>query len=226
MRITRARLTTRDLDATARWYGDVLGLPAVADAGEVTVSVGSSEVTFVSGPTGPGCHHVAFDVPEERLADAHRWLEQRVPLLVRDGSDRFDGPGTWNSSSVYFTGPDGTILELIARHDVQAQPAQGFRAADVVSVSEVGIAVPDAAAAARALTAALDESAFGPGSDDFRPVGDVHGLLIVVSSPRVWFPTADTRAGGGPLAVSVVSGSGVAHTVAVDGRGILTVDEP
>lgn len=226
MRITDIRLTTSDLDGTARWYGEVLGLPVVADAGEATVSVGSSVVTFVAGPTGPGCHHLALDVPEDRLEDAKRWLEQRVPLLVREGVDRFDGPGTWNSSSVYSTGPDGTVLELIARHDVEPEPGQGFGAADVVSVSEVGIAVPYAAAAAGALATALGEGGFGPGSDDFRPVGDVHGLLIVVSAERIWFPTVDTRAGGGSLTVLVVNGSGVAHTVAVDGDGVLTVDEP
>lgn len=224
MQLSRVRLTTGDLDAVARWYGEVLGLPVAPAPDAVAVTVGSSVLTFVPGATGPGCHHLAFDVPEDRLADARRWLEPRAALLSQDGADQFEGSRHWNSSSVYFTGPDGVVLELIARHDVPAAAGHGFGAADLVSVSEVGIAVPDAGAAARTLIAALGEAPFGPGSADFRPIGDAHGLLIVVAAHRVWFPTVDTRAAGGPLTVTVDHGPGGSHTVAVDGRGVLTVD--
>lgn len=223
MRINQVTLTTGDLDAVADFYGGVLDLPVVSTADTVTVRVGSSVLTFVPGPTGPGCHHLAFDVPEDRMADARRWLGPRTPLLGRDGMDQFDGPGDWNSSSVYFTGPDGTVLELIARHGVPAAPGHGFGSVDISSVSEVGIAVPGVAGAARVLTSALGEPAFGPGSADFRPVGDVHGLLIVVSVQRVWFPTPDTRADGGPVTVivSAAGGSRGPHMITVDGRGLV-----
>ncbi|HET9779341.1 MAG TPA: hypothetical protein VFP81_08665 [Propionibacteriaceae bacterium] len=55
-----------------------------------------------------------------------------------------------------FTGPDGTLLELIARHELAAPASSGrFSSADL-RISEIGLAVPDVPAAVASL-----QNAFG-----------------------------------------------------------------
>jgi hypothetical protein len=91
-------------------------------------------------------------VPEDRFAEAKAWPEERVPLLERDGLDEFRLGVPWNSQSVYFAGPDGILLELIARHDLPAVASSGrFSSADLLRISEIGLAVPDVPAAVATL---------------------------------------------------------------------------
>jgi catechol-2,3-dioxygenase len=77
----------------------------------------------------PGAYHGAITVPEDRFAEAKAWLQERVPLLERDGLDEFALGVPWNSQSVYFEGPDGILLELIERRDGAAaiDVTWGFR---------------------------------------------------------------------------------------------------
>jgi catechol-2,3-dioxygenase len=67
-----------------------------------------------SGPVEPGVYHCAITVPEDHFLESKAWLQERVPLLERDGLDEFTLGAPWNSQSVYFAGPDGILLELIA----------------------------------------------------------------------------------------------------------------
>ena len=69
---------------------------------------------------GVGFRHGDITVPEDRFAEAKAWLQERVPLLNRDGMDEFALGAPWNSQSVYFAGTDGIPVELIARHDLSA----------------------------------------------------------------------------------------------------------
>lgn len=203
MRITGVHLTTADLDGAARFYSTVLGLPVTASPGNVEVHLGPSTVTLVAGPTGPGVHHLALDVPQNRFRDAKRWIADRVALIALNGEDEFPGPGTWNSHSVYFFGPDGSVLELIARHSLPNDTDHEFSAADLLDVCEVGIAVPDVPAAVQQLCGTFGLAPFGSGSDSFAPVGDHDGLLIVVAGGRVWLPTDGIVSRGGPTTVTL-----------------------
>jgi len=111
-----------------------------------------------------------------------------------------------DSESVYLRGPDGAVLELIARHrlpDRPTWPAGPFGPRSLLAVSEVGIAVPDVAAAVADLRSALGCAPFGDPEPRFAPVGDDTGLLVLVAERRVWFPTAADRASTGPLTATV-----------------------
>ncbi len=98
------------------------------------------------GMVEPGAYRSAITVPKDRFAEAKAWLQERVPLLEKDGLDEFRLGPPWNSQSVYFAGPDGILLELIARHDLPA-PSSSRRgpliSADLLRISEIGLAVPD-----------------------------------------------------------------------------------
>lgn len=203
MRITAVRISTADLGGAARFYSTVLGLPVSESPEVVRVRIGTSILALVPGPTGPGVHHIAFTVPRNRFDDAKRWLAGRVELIALNCTDEFPGPGRWNSRSVYFSGPDGSVLELIARHALQNDSDQEFSAASLLGVSEAGIAVPDVPSAVRQLCGAFGLEPFGPGSADFAPIGDHDGLLIVVADGRVWFPTDGSVSQGGPATVTL-----------------------
>jgi hypothetical protein len=118
----------------ARFYGDVLGLPTRRAGGVVQVEVGPSELLLHPGPVEPGAYHVAITVPDDRFAEAKAWLQKRVSLLEREGLDEFALGAPWNSQSVYYAGPDGILLELIARHDLAASSSGRFTSADLLRI--------------------------------------------------------------------------------------------
>ncbi|WP_022905830.1 VOC family protein [Curtobacterium sp. B18] len=221
MHIRQVQLATRSLDDTARFY-ERLGCAVLADDDSVRVTVGASQLVFrvLDGMTG--AHHLAFTIPTGTFADAKRRVAAVATVLGADGVDEFEGPAGWDSRSVYFEGPDRQLLELIERRglpagdaapiDGQAAPADGHPAPLaplLVSVSEVGIAVPDVPGAVETLSLhGLDPYANPPGPD-FAPVGDVHGLLILVSPGRQWFPTLDRAPSSAPVVVDLGLGATV-----------------
>jgi catechol-2,3-dioxygenase len=203
MRITRVDITSTDVAAAAKFYAGVLGLPVVVAPDSATLRIGASTIVLRHGPASPGINHLAFTIPANRFGEAKAWLSSRVPLLTKDGADEFPLGGTWNSESVYFPGPDGSILELIARHSLENATPHRFTSADLLCVSEIGLGVPDVPAVVDALEAQFGLPRFGDGGDQFTPVGDHDGLLIVVSQDRPWFPSGDRIARGGPVSVTM-----------------------
>ncbi|MFS2030950.1 MULTISPECIES: hypothetical protein [unclassified Curtobacterium] len=221
MRIRQVQLATRSLDDTARCY-ERLGCAVLADDDSVRVTVGASQLVFRELDGMTGAHHLAFTIPTGTFADAKRRVAEVATVLGADGADEFEGPAGWDSRSVYFEGPDRQLLELIERRELpdgnaaptagQGAPATGQAAPLAplfVSVSEVGIAVPDVPGAVEALRQhGLDPYANPPGPD-FAPVGDVDGLLILVSPGRQWFPTLDRAPSSAPVVVDLGLGTTV-----------------
>jgi catechol-2,3-dioxygenase len=204
MLISQVELPVSDAAQAARFYGDVLGLPTRTRDGVVEVEVGLSVLLLHPGPVWPGAYHCAITVPEDRFAEAKAWLQERVSTLERDGLDEFALGAPWNSQSLYFAGPDGILLELIARHDLAAASSSGrFTGADLLQISEIGLAVPDVPAAVESLQNAFGLPVFGTAAAEFTPLGDADGLLIVVREGRPWIPTTTVTPSLGPIAVTV-----------------------
>src|SRR5688572_16997582 len=118
MRITQLSLPASDPAASAAFYRDVLQLPVVA----TQVRIGWSLLDLLLADAEIGSMHLAFNIPPARFDAACDWLSRRVPSL-RDplGEVRFALDAAWQSQSVYFAGPDGAVLELIARRPLPAQ---------------------------------------------------------------------------------------------------------
>jgi len=203
VKVRQVTLTVEHLDEAASFYRDVLQLPVVTQDRRATVTVGSSRLVLEPGQRFRGVHHVAFGIAPADFARTRGWLQQRVELIVVDGSEVVDGPDGWSSRSVYFLGPEEILLELIAR-DVDAgvprSRADGLRP---VSISEVGIGVPDVAEAVRTLTRELDLAPFPPQGQLFAPVGGHHGLVVLVQEERVWFPSHHQPAARGPVVLEI-----------------------
>ena len=145
--------------------------------------------TFVPGTPTP--HHFAFHV-----ADHESWSERL------DVSEPHDFSAWSGARAVYFRDPEQNVGELIARP----------RAWPELTLAEVGLPVDDVAAAVEALQRELGVPTYREAHEEFAPLGDDEGLLIVVRVGRSWFPVG-VPAGASPIEV----------TLAGVGRGTLEV---
>lgn len=218
MQLSEIRIPARDLATLRPFYGEVLGLPLVAEeAGSFTVQVGVSRLTFVlmGGAEMLAAQHFAFTIPRNRLAAGKAWLAGRAALLTQGAADEFTAE-SWQAQQVYCRDPAGNILELIARQALDNETAEPFGARHLLHLSEVGLPTADVPSTVAALCREFGLSVYGKASDTFTAVGDAHGLLIVVQAGRHWFPTANP-AGDAPIAVTLGQGGGMLQ------RGLWTV---
>jgi hypothetical protein len=145
-----------------------------------TLSAGPS---FVSGESSP--HHFAFHV-----ADLMPW-QQRL-----DVSEEHDFSSWGGARAVYFRDPEENVVELIARPHPRPE----------LSLAEVGLPVDDVRASVDTLGRELGLEPYDDWDDNFAPLGDDDGLLIVVRVGRGWFPVG-VPSGPAPIEVTL-SGAG------------------
>ncbi len=195
MKLLEVTLRAADLDALEAFYGGVLGQRILErDASRLAVQVGRSRLVFAREGGFAGRYHVAFDVPNNQLAQAREWLEPRVPLMQsRDGSTEFHGDD-WNADQFYFLDPAGNILELIARHTAGTASSAAFSSASLMAVTEIGLVSPDVTATVAWFRETLGLEPYKNHGGTFTPIGDEAGLLIVVAEGREWFPDTSVEA--------------------------------
>lgn len=203
MNLLKVELALAEVSRSLAFYRDRLQLPVDGDR----VRVGDTTLRLRQDGRATGTPHLAFDVPAARFEPARDWLASRVRLLSDPaGRTEIEGPAHWNSRSLYFWGGSGEILELIARRDRPAPAAEGgFSSAELLSISEVGVAVDQPPAAAGDLRR-LGVEPYGEPGASFAPCGDLWGLLILVAAERNWFPTRDRLPSLGPLSVQARTG--------------------
>lgn len=205
MDIRQVQLATRSLDDTARFY-ERLGCPVEIVDAAVRVVVGSSLLVFRELPEMTGALHLAITIPTGTFDAAKVWIAGLTTVLGTDDQDEFEGPPNWNSRSVYFEGPDEQLLELIERRDLPADAGENT-VVPLVSISEVGVPVPDVLGAVDALRRAGLEPYANPPGESFAAVGDVDGLVILLSPDRRWFPTGDRSPSSAPVVVDLGLGA-------------------
>ena len=216
MLITELFLRTAYLNALQDYYTRVLGLNELPEAGDMlTVRAGRSRLSFrqadaewhgsVASPRAL-YYHFAFDVPENQISEAKAWLSARVPLISdENGNDQFHSD-EWNSDSIYFYDPAGNILEFIARHNQANGSDLIFDAASIVAVTEIGLTCQDVHTMVEWLRRELGVEVYADGEgEQFAPVGDEDGLLIVVKEGRIWFPDTSKPAVFAPLSLSLTT---------------------
>jgi catechol 2,3-dioxygenase-like lactoylglutathione lyase family enzyme len=128
-RLDHLVLTVRDLDATCRFYTDVLGMRVVRfGQGRVAVHFGSQKINL--HPTGgsaalvadtptPGSGDLCFlsDVPLGRWVDH---VQARGVGIIEPPSRRVGAQGP--IESIYFRDPDGNLIEVSNLVDPPADP--------------------------------------------------------------------------------------------------------
>lgn len=206
MLIHELHLATQDIDWQFDFYTRVLDLRVQSfNIDQFTLNVGDSTLSFseYSGHT-PLIYHFAFNIPEQSFAMAKGWLRERVALISDpQGMDEFFFEA-WNAHAVYFNDPAGNICELIARHTLPGAAVGSFSGRDFMSISEIGLVVEDAPRFVQSLQTTLGSPIYrGEVNEQFIPVGDEHGLLIVVKRGRAWYPEGKVQAVEAPLSAIV-----------------------
>lgn len=207
MRIQNLTLPVSDPDSVAHYFGQVLQLPVRAHQ----VVAGWSSITLVAADDRPiGGVHLAFNVPDNRFAEAMAWLRARTALQRSpDGKEYFALESSWQSQSVYFTGPDGLILELIGRRRLPASSRTGaFDGSEITCLSEVGLPAVDVPGTQRVLAERFGLRPLSDPSPVFAPMGGDEGLLIVVDAERHWFPEQVDLPNANGIVVDIRSGGG------------------
>lgn len=209
MRIKEATFLTKEPLGLLAFYRDGLRFPVTtAEEEELAVQAGDTALRFVKwelgAPQEPGSagsagsalarsysgatvpyYHFAFNIPENKLDEAKRWIETVTELGKEEGRD-ISRSEAWNSDSVYFLDPAGNILELIARHTMDNAIRRPFDPdRDVQCVSEIGLPTRHVSPAVDRLEA-IGIGSYQGRSDSFNPVGDDEGMFIVVQPGRRW----------------------------------------
>ncbi|ANY69223.1 ring-cleaving dioxygenase [Paenibacillus sp. BIHB 4019] len=205
MKFEQITLWTSRLDALYSFYMEQLGFPVLArNEQSFTAAIGSTQLTFreTSDHTDP-FYHFAINIPENKLAEAKSWLKGKVALIEEEGRDEVFFT-SWNAGAVYFADPAGNIIEFIARHQLKNGTAHPFSCSDCLEISELGIVAAEVIPVVREINA-LGIPNWREDSEGFTPVGDEHGLFIVVKQARKWYFSGGRQAQFYPAEVAVAS---------------------
>ncbi|HEX7234508.1 MAG TPA: hypothetical protein VF243_04490 [Nitrosospira sp.] len=196
MNIRKLELLSFGLTAQRDFYANVLDLPTELTSSGLVVQAGKTEILFKQALTDfEGAYHFAFNIPEKQFQAAKRWITDRIQLLHdNNGREDFES-ASWNSDSLYFPDAAGNILEFIARHTLQNQVEGGFDSRQILNVSEIGLPSENVIGLANELCARLGISVSKQEpNENFTPVGDEEGLLILPVKDRIWMPDSGVPA--------------------------------
>jgi len=196
MNITYLELPAKDLHAQWEYYSSVLELPVRMFESSLEVMAGNTTILFTQAdPDFDSAYHFAFNIPENQFHTAKDWIASRIPILSDEtGKDEFESK-TWNSNSVYFKDAAGNVLEFIVRHNLENAVEEEFNSSQILSVNEIGLPSEDVVAWANELCTKLNLSVFKQEpNENFTPVGDDNGLLILPHTDRIWIPNSGVPA--------------------------------
>ncbi|MEK5029913.1 VOC family protein [Paenibacillus sp. FSL R7-0302] len=199
--IKEVEMWTHTLEEMKYFYENTLGLTVVQEhRASFSVRAGESSLTFnESDPSRQPKYHFAFNIPENQINEALRWITPKVSVIPNEGQEvvRFE---SWNADSIYFYDPSGNIVELIARHNLNNSANGAFSPASLLCVSEIGLPVPDVEEALLKLSR-VGIVPWQDYSNQFAAAGDEHGLIIAVKQGRVWFMSDQEEAYPHPLTI-------------------------
>lgn len=190
MEINEVILLTDKLSAVKHFYTAELELAVIkASQNEISFAAGTSVLTFKQSAAA-AYYHFAFNIVPGLFHQAHAWAQQRFKLLAFENNTIIHFPN-WNANSLYFMDPAGNILEFIARHDLPSSAKSVFDPSCILNISEIGIVTDPVSATKQLLENHYGLSVFHrqQPTEEFCPMGDDNGLLIVVTQHRNWFPT-------------------------------------
>ncbi len=223
MRIIRLELLAKNLDAQARFYAGKLGLPVERGTdGQVLVTAGVSELIFKKAPSDfGGFVHLAFNIPENKLEDAHEWLDARTTLIPNKNWQEIFFFERWNTHAMYCYDAAGNILEFAARHDLKNPSVEAFGSANILSISEIGLATEDVLAMTSRFVSKMGVRAFQDTvNKDFVALGNESGLILLARKGREWYPNTGKHAVFTPVKARVEVGERLFEIDAYEKRGL------
>lgn len=193
-RIQVLRLKTHVLDEMREFYTKKLGFKLISATSDAfSVQAGLTKLEFSeAGKGAKPFYHFAFNIPENKIRQAYAWQAARTPIMTIPARLQADGYpdgvvdfSHWNSHAIYFLDPAGNVVEYIARHDLQNPGPGSFSTKDILCASEIALIVDDVDATAAKVGAVAGVEQYRGGDDQFRAMGDEHGLLLIMKRGRV-----------------------------------------
>jgi catechol-2,3-dioxygenase len=223
MQITALKIHTGNIHAQQSFYSDTLGLPSRITDNELRIQIGtdqthSGELIFVQSANFTGRYHFAFTIPKNQFEAGVHWLEQRTTIASdANGKTRFE-TGEWNADNVYFLDPQGNILELIARHDLDESSLENasnkpFNPKSLLCISEIGLPTSNVLEMIAWFANTLEVGTYKSFDETFAPIGDAHGLVIAVPEDRIWFPDTGIAAQILPVELTILGEQPATHNI-------------
>lgn len=216
MQLQRLHLYTAVPEMLLPFYRDILNCSVTEGVAGFAIHAGNTVLKFSrSGGLQP-TYHFAFTIPWNKVEEALRWTADRVALLPLEQGHTLADFRNWDAKAFYFFDPAGNVVEFIARSPLGLQSNEPFSGRSFASVSEIGLVTDDVALACRQLEELWQVPLFAKQKPTahFAAAGDDHGLFIVVSDGRNWYPT-QTPAVKAPLEAVFQTADGLIRTLAV-----------
>lgn len=193
MLIRILQLYTNNLKAQYEFYIVELGFKLL-DRSDASFSfqAGSSQV-IIHEELEENLHpiHFAFALQNIRMEKVCQSLMEFIELIPNQRNDHFIVDFfAWEAKSIYFYDADKNIVEFILRERDSSEVNCSFSSDHISSICEVGMPVKNCIKIANTLKKELGLVEYKGASDQFIPLGDDIGLLIVVEEGvKKWFPT-------------------------------------
>ena len=193
-RLQVLRLKTHVLEEMRVFYAEKIGFTVISETPRAfSIQAGLTRIDFSEAEKGTRpFYHFAFNITENKIRSAYAWQSARTPIMTISANLQADGYpegivdfSHWNAHAVYFLDPAGNVVEYIARHDLQNPSAGGFSTKDILYASEIALIVDDVDAAAASVGAVAGVEPYRGGDEQFRALGDEHGLLLIMKRGRV-----------------------------------------
>ena len=191
MKIKELTLYTNQIEAQKKFYEDLLGLEILTESDkEISFKLQNSILRFVKSKDFHP-YHFAFTIPTNKVNESLQWLKERV-AIIKDGDNEIVDFPAWNAESIYFYDADRNILEFIARKNLKNSALETFSSADILEISEIGLATEDFEGKFQTLTSIPGVEKFSGGKEVFSAIGSERGLFILIDKNRKdWFPSND-----------------------------------
>jgi len=192
MKITALELHCESIASTLDFYKNIIGLPVLyRNEEKVVFAAGSTKLVFRKSFEDKPVYHFAFNIPGNKFEEAFLWASSKFTLFNITSQTTVANFTSWNARAFYFLDNNQNIVEFIARYDLPAKSGKPFSGSSILSVSEIGLVVENVEAFCEVLIEdfGLDYFAKQTPQQDFAPLGNDEGLLIVVANNRKWYPT-------------------------------------
>ncbi|MGS2763350.1 VOC family protein [Sinomicrobium sp. M5D2P9] len=193
MKLKEIHLNTDNLEETAGFYADIMGLPVRSGNTSLHIQAGETLLVFNTSEKLKPVYHIAFDVPNNKLEEAHSLMKGKVGILFlsEEHNETMADFSRWNAKSFYFRDNNGNILEYITRYDRKKASDRDFDGLSILNISEIGLVTDDVPGLASEITEKYGVKIYPkqPPQEHFTVMGDEEGLFILAASDRDWFPS-------------------------------------
>jgi catechol 2,3-dioxygenase-like lactoylglutathione lyase family enzyme len=195
MKILRIFLETVNIEKMKEFYTETLEMPIIrAKKDFFTVRAGNTHITFLGSDNNEvPLYHFALRTNLTFYEYMFRKMNDHNVNVLPNSEGQLSG--YWKGKQVYFTDPDGNIVEILERKIPNSEDVIGW-----YDICEIGIPSESVEDMSKFLSPIANVN--NSESNTFRFYGDELGTFVLVKEGRNWYPT-DKPATIHPIVVDV-----------------------